>query len=222
MLIARIVKSNSHVDYVGRVLDRIEIGNPPAPEHYRFGQFVFVPSNGRDDATPGAGRNPDSDRPRSSGRTLDAPGAIGIIYNSQLVNPDYDRVGPRLSTPVEMNTVFSPDLLNEQGVLIGVLRVGWIEQKKPHQGIPRAVIPVNSEIVTISQEEMLSFHMNGSDRLSLHYYPHVVTHARQFAQQLLISVLDQIEAACDDRAKPEIALLRSTLNWQLVFQSKSL
>src|SRR5689334_3700517 len=136
MLIARIVKSNSHVDYVGRVLDRIEIGNPPAPEHYRFGQFVFIPSNGRDDAIAGAGRDAGSDKLRSAG-------AIGIIYNSQLVNPDYDRVGPRLSSPVEMNTVFSPDLLNEQGVLIGVLLVGWIEQEQPHQGIPRAVIPVN-------------------------------------------------------------------------------
>jgi len=215
MLIAKIVKSNSHVDYVGKVLDRIEVENPPAPEHYRFGQFVHIPSNGWQGSAGGRNSHgPEAALPHAS--------AVGIIYNSQLVNPDYDRVGPRLSSPAEMNAVFSPDLLNEQGVLIGVLLVGWIEEHQPHQGIPRAVIPVNSDIVAISPDQMLSFHKNRLGGLSLHYYPHVITHARQFAQQLLLSVLDQLEAVCAPSSEPEIAVLRNTLNWQLVFQSPRL
>jgi hypothetical protein len=74
----------------------------------------------------------------------------------------------------------------------------------------------------MSDEEVRAFHVNGGNRLAIHYYPHVMTHARQFGQQLLLSVLDQLEALCADVSSSEIALLRRTLNWQIVFQNKSL
>jgi len=215
MRIGKIVKSNSHVDYVGRVLDKLEADQPPAPEHYRFGQFVSIPPIFR------AG-GPDSAR-SNGGASGGACTTVGIIYNSQLVNPDYERLGPRLSAPVELTTVFSPDLLNEQGILIGVLLVGWQDSSGGwRQGIPRPVLAVNSDIIAMSDEEIRAFHVNGGSRLAIHYYPHVMTHARQFGQQLLLSVLDQLEALCGDVSSSEVALLRRTLNWQLVFQNKSL
>jgi len=212
--IGKIVKSNSHVDYVGRVLDKLEAGSPPDPEHYRFGQFVWIPPILRAFATdPGS----------NGGASVGACTTVGIIYNSQLVNPDYERLGPRLSAPVELTTVFSPDLLNEQGILIGVLLVGWQDADGGwRQGIPRPVLPVNSEIIAMTDEDVRAFHVNGGERLAIHYYPHVMTHARQFGQQLLLSVLDQLEALCGDVSSSEIALLRRTLNWQIVFQNKSL
>lgn len=197
MIIARIVKSNSHVDYIGRVLDRLDSGTPPEPEDYSFGQFVRVPA--------------------------DSLAMVGVIYNSQLINPEYGRLGPRLSSSAEMNAVFSPDLVNEQGVLIGLLLVGWFDQSaKGHQGVPRQVIPVNSEIITMSDTETLSFHAGESGRIALRYYSQIITHARLFAPQLLLVILDQLEALFGDSAEPEITLLRRTLNWQLVFQNKSL
>jgi hypothetical protein len=215
MRIGKIVKSNSHVDYVGRVLDKLEADCPPDPEHYRFGQFVAIPPIPRAGLSLTAGSN--GSGPGGACTT------IGIIYNSQLVNPDYERLGPRLSAPVELTTVFSPDLLNEQGILIGVLLVGWEDQHGGwRQGIPRPVLPVNSDIISMTDEQVRAFHVDGGDRLAIHYYPHVMTHARQFGRQLLLSVLDQLEALCGDVSGSEIALLRRTLNWQIVFQNKSL
>jgi hypothetical protein len=203
MKLAKIVKSNSHVDYVGRVLDRLDTASPPAPEDYRFGRFVAIPA----DAEP-------------VGNTHSC--AVGLIYNSQLVNPDYGQIGPRLSSSAEMNVVFSPDLINEQGVLIGILLVGWIDwQGVVHQGVPLKVIPVNSPVNAMSDAEVLSFHTSRDGRLALHYYPNVMVHARQFAQQLMLTVLDQIEALLGKNSTSEIELLRRTIKWQLVFQSKS-
>jgi len=217
MRIGKIVKSNSHVDYVGRVLDKLEAGSPPDPEHYRFGQFVAIPPIPRAFPTGSAAATANGGGPAGACTT------VGIIYNSQLVNPDYERLGPRLSAPVELTTVFSPDLLNEQGILIGVLLVGWQDAGGGwRQGIPRPVLPVNSEIVAMSDEDVRAFHVNGGERLAIHYYPHVMTHARQFGQQLLLAVLDQLDALCADVSSSEIALLRRTLNWQIVFQNKSL
>ncbi len=217
MLIGKIVKSNSHVDYVGRVLDKLEADRPPDPDHYRFGQFVSIPPIARASTAQSAPASSNGGGPGGACTT------VGIIYNSQLVNPDYERLGPRLSAPVELTTVFSPDLLNEQGILIGVLLVGWEDADAGwRQGIPRPVLPVNSDIIAMSDEDVRAFHVNGGNRLAIHYYPHVMTHARQFGQQLLLSVLDQLEALCGDVSSSEIALLRRTLNWQIVFQNKSL
>lgn len=197
MRIAKIVKSNSHVDYIARVLDRLDSTEPPAHEHYQFGQFVFIPT--------------------------DSLTMVGIIYNSQLINPEYGRLGPRLSSSADMNAVFSPDLVNEQGVLIGLLLVGWMEEDgSSHQGVPRSVIAVNSEVVTMGEDEVREFHTDRNGRLVLRYYSQVITHARQFAPQLLLAALDQLEIIFADSSKSEIAVLRRTLNWQQVFQSKSL
>jgi hypothetical protein len=217
MRIGKIVKSNSHVDYVGRVLDKLEADRPPDPEHYRFGQFVSIPPIPRSGSPNSALVGSNGSGPGGACKT------VGLIYNSQLVNPDYERLGPRLSAPVELTTVFSPDLLNEQGILIGVLLVGWEDADgRWRQGIPRPVLPVNSDIISMTDEQVRAFHVDGGDRLAIHYYPHVMTHARQFGQQLLLSVLDQLEALCGDVSGSEIALLRRTLNWQIVFQNKSL
>src|ERR1041384_8471416 len=131
MRIARIITSNSHVDYIGRVLDKLETAEPPAPEQFQFSQFVAIPTG---------------------------PTAMtGLIYNSQLINPEFGRLGPRLSSSAEMNAVFSPDLVNEQGIFIGLLLVGWTESDGAHQGIPRTVIAVNSDVTTMSDEEVRAF-----------------------------------------------------------------
>src|ERR1044072_9403965 len=100
-----------------------------------------------------------------------------------------------------MNAVFSPDLVNGQGVLIGLLLVGWIEGGICYQGIPRAVIPVNSEVITMSESEVSAFHTDARNRLALRYYAQVITHAHKFAPQLLLAVLDQLEIIFKDSAR---------------------
>ena len=87
MKIAKIVTSNSHLDYVGRVIDSLDSENPPASDDFGFAQFVSVP--------------------------LENESIIGIIHNSMLVNPEYSNYGPRLSPKPELAN-FSPDYINEQ------------------------------------------------------------------------------------------------------------
>lgn len=197
MKIAKIVKSNSHVDYVGRVLDRLDTADVPPLEEYRFARFVTIPS--------------------------ESSTTFGIIYNSQLINPEYGRLGPRLSSSAEMNAVFSPDLLHEQGVLVGILLVGAVDEEgRVRQGVPRAIVPVNSEVFTMSEADVRSFHTGRDGRLGLHYYSQIITHAGALAPQLLLAVLEDLETLFSDTSAAEIQLLRRTLTWQQVFQNKSL
>ena len=62
MKIARIVSSNSHIDYVGRVIDDLDVNDPPGADDYGFAQFVGL--RGEEEI-------------------------LGVIYNSLLVNPEY-------------------------------------------------------------------------------------------------------------------------------------
>src|SRR5574341_1239653 len=137
MLIAKITKSNSHVDYFARVLDSLETSANLSPSDFQFGQFVKI----------------------AVGQTE----VIGVIYNSQLINPEYGNYGPRLSTPAELNVVFSPDYLNEQGVLISILLLGWKDANGNYQDVPRVVLPINSHVETMSDAEVRAFHYDGRD-----------------------------------------------------------
>jgi len=86
MKIARIVSSNSHIDYVGRIIDEFDTNDAPTDDDYGFADFVSIPF--------------DTDKK-----------IFGVIYNSMLMNPEYANFGPRLSPKPELNQ-FSPDFLN--------------------------------------------------------------------------------------------------------------
>lgn len=188
MRIAKIIKSNSHVDYAARVIDALESPAPPPSEAYRFGQFVKV-----------ATRNGE---------------AVGVIYNSLLINPEYGNYGPRLSTPPDLNAVFSPDYLNEQGVLVGILLVGWQTAAGRIHGVPREVLPINADVETMSEDEIRGFHHDRSGTLEIHYYSHILTHAGAFAVQLLTEIVEQLEKLTNDRERARLEVLRRTLTWQ--------
>jgi hypothetical protein len=188
MLIAKIIKSNSHVDYSARVLDSLETSAVLSPDDYQFGQFVKI--------------------------AVGASEVVGAIYNSQLINPEYGNYGPRLSTPSKLNAVFSPDYLNEQGVLISILLLGWKDEGKNHQGVPRVVLPINSHVETMDEAAVLVFHHDGNGALHLAYYPHVATHAGQFAFPLLSAIVDQLDRLANDRDRARLSVLKKSLEWQ--------
>jgi hypothetical protein len=188
MLIAKITKSNSHVDYFARVLDSLETSVNLSPADFQFGQFVKI--------------------------KVGAEEVIGVIYNSQLINPEYGNYGPRLSTPAKLNTVFSPDYLNEQGVLISILLLGWKSGDESRQDTPRVVLPINSHVETMSDDELRAFHYGGSGGLQAHYYSHVMTHAGLFAFQLLSAIVDQLERLADDQDRARLDVLRKALAWR--------
>jgi hypothetical protein len=188
MRIAKIIKSNSHVDYAARVLDSLETPEPPTPAAYCFGQFVKV--------------------------VTERGEAVGVIYNSQLINPEYGNYGPRLSTPPELNSVFSPDYLNEQGVLIGILLLGWKFGETYQHGIPREVVPINANVEQMTDDEIRAFHHTSDGAVEVHYYTHVTTHAGNFAFALLNEVANQLEALTTESERARLSVLRRTLAWQ--------
>ena len=187
--LAKIVKSNSHVDYVGRVIDQLDADEPPTALDYGFAQFVSIP--------------------------LDEVEVIGVIYNSQLANPDYGNFGPRLSPASELS-VLSPDYLNEQGTLVGILLLGYCSASggENRHAVPRRVIPVNQDVYALDAEGVLRFHTGSDRRVQLHYYSQVITHAGAFAVPLIEAIIEQLEPACAAEERQRLCVLKQALVWQ--------
>jgi hypothetical protein len=186
--IAKIVKSNSHVDYVGRIIDRLDVDAPPQAHDYGFAQFVLLPVDERLEV-------------------------FGVIYDTQLLNPEYGQFGPRLSPPADL-AILSPDYLNEQGILAGILLLGWREDGATHMRVPRRVIPVGQDVYRLDEAQTGEFHRDGKGRVGLHYYSQIVAHAGAFAVPLIEAILTQLEAIATPEERQQFCVLKRSLAWQ--------
>jgi hypothetical protein len=191
--IAKIVKSNSHVDYVARVIDELDADAPPAPEEYGFAQFVRMPVRETEEV-------------------------VGVVYDTQLANPDYGSFGPRLSSHADLK-VLSPDFLHEQGVLLGVLLLGWRARVEgggwaAHHGVPRRVVPVGQEVYSLPDGEVFEFHKGAGGAVQLHYFSQALAHAGAFAVPLVEAVIEQLEPACEPAERQRLCVLKKSLVWQ--------
>lgn len=191
MKIATIVSSNSHVDYVARVVDELDASKPPSHDDYGFGKFVSI-------------------------RIEDGSFVVGTVYNSFLMNPDYAQFGPRLSPKPELQS-FSPDFLNEQGCLLGILLLGVLEPGgKAEQGIPSRVIPAGTSVCTLNSEDFASFHFDAAGKISLHYFSHVLSNAGALAMPLVENIIGQLKSweGCSEEDIKRLSVLKRSLAWQ--------
>ena len=187
MNIATIVSSNSHIDYIARIIDAPDAaGSIPDASDHCFGQFVSIEG--------------------------DHENVIGVIYDSRLVNPEYGSFGPRSGPQLARHNA---DFVREEGILIGILLLGTIDRLgKTFHGVPGKIVPVGRHVSKADQELVTAFHTASDGRLHLHYYPQVMTNARQFALPLLNSIIDQVSANCDTAEADRLNVLRQSLVWQ--------
>lgn len=196
MLLGRVVKSNSHVDYVVQVFAPGEVANPPPPEHYAFGQFVRISADG------------------------DRAGLIGVIYDTLLLNPAYGTLGPHLSGEPEL-TAFAPDYLPETATVVGVAVVGYArgsgEQVAYQQGVPPIAGRVGSEVRLLSDDEFETLH-SGEKGIQVKYLPRLGAMRNPAIPELLNGILTSlIENPRLAEKFPEsagtLSVLRSNLDW---------
>lgn len=194
MRLGKVVKSNSHCDYIVQIDDKMDVTHPPQPEDYGFGCFVKLEE--------------------PTGRHW----AVGIIYNSQLFNPLFLNSGPRLAS--EPHPVFTPDLITETRILLGVVLIGTlqkeIENAWGNHGIPTVVVPVNTPVCKMTADEIYQFHLDRNQRPQLRYYSHLIRSGGIFASQLTQQVLtelieSQLFAETDQRA---LEILCKELSWK--------
>lgn len=193
MRLGKVVKSNSHCDYIVEVDDENSRIDSPKPDDFGFGSFVKLDSEERH-------------------------WAVGLVYNSQLFNPMFLNTGPRLSS--EPDPMFTPDLINETRTLLGTVLIGTLKKQNGQSygihGIPRIIVPVNTPVYTMTETEIYHFHLNPNKRPQFCYYSYLLKCGGIFAEQLTQQVLTELIESnfftgADQRA---LTILSKELSWK--------
>jgi hypothetical protein len=197
--IGKIVKSNTHIDYVCQVYGPGEITPSPQPRDYTFGAFVAIQLE-------------ESGGPAGQ--------LVGVIYNTLLMNPDFGNLGPHLSPRQELE-IFTPDYLSETATLVGIIALGWFDvDGSCHQGVPALAATVNTPVYRLEQEELRAFHSDSNGRPSLRYAPLLLGQNNPLVPPLLIHIVDQL-AALFPGQRNQLAVMRNNLAWKSIVQPAS-
>ena len=204
MFIGKIVKSDSHINYVCQIYGPREVELEPTPADYAFGRFVriAVRSEQSDD--------PDLQLGLALGTHHEPKNyAIGVIYDTILLNPAFGSLGPRLSNETQVE-LFSPDYISEKAVLIYVMVLGMMEQRTTQNngaevlsimhGVPLLSLELGSEIETMTDEEVRAFHFfrdaedsEGREYLHMGYLPHIIAQRNSLLPMVTLRIIDQLE-----------------------------
>ncbi len=225
LAIGKIVKSNTHIDYVCQVYCRGECDPLPQPGDYALGTFVSIALEGVAPFGTGDGGTGDGGA-GGGGAEESPPGArrlIGVIYNTLLLNPDFGSLGPRLSQRSDLE-IFSPDYLAETATLVGVITVGWqTESGAYRQGVPGLAATVNNVVHRLDDDDLYAFHANGkadggaNGRICLHYVPVLLSTQSPIVPPLLLNIVDRLRLLFPDQQRP-LAVMRNNLAWKSIVE----
>ena len=204
MVIGKIVKSSSHINYVCQIYGPLEVEVPPHPSDYAFGHFVRVAVRSRLLDESGGRRDTNL-----SSNDEACCYTVGVIYDTILLNPTYGSLGPRLTTEAQVE-VFSPDYLAERAVLVHVIMLGTMEQCRGASGtlktrivhgVPADSLELDSSVEIMTDEEIYLFHLfsdqedaqNHSSSLQLGYLAQLLTQQNSLLPLVVLRILDHLE-----------------------------
>jgi len=226
MFIGKIVKSDSHINYVCQIYGPREVEVEPGPPDYAFGRFVriAVRSSQLDD--------PDTTLDLALGISQEpVTYAIGVIYDTILLNPAFGSLGPRLSNETQVE-LFSPDYISEKAVLIYVMVLGMMELSpspsgspgilSTMHGVPLLSLELGSEIETMTDEEVRAFHFfidaAGPDTqtpyLHMGYLPHIIAQRNSLLPMVALRIIDQLERLFPQNVSL-LSIVKRNFAWRL-------
>lgn len=194
--IGKIVKSNTHVDYVCQINGPGEAAQLPEPDDYSFGTFVSI----------------EMERPTGQAECL-----IGVIYNTLLMNPDFGNLGPRLSPRQELE-VFTPDYLSETSILVGIIAVGWCNAAGRYaQGVPALAATVNNPVQRLTGDALRAFHCDDGGRPCLRYTPLLLGQNNPLVPSLLLTIIDELHNHFPE-SSAQLSVMRNNIAWRSIVQ----
>ncbi|HLJ81361.1 MAG TPA: hypothetical protein VKT52_07750 [Ktedonobacterales bacterium] len=237
LTIGKIVRSESHVRYTCQVYGPGEVAAPPQPSDYAFGSFVRIPLRvGPTHADllelPAL---PAADIALSNGSLSDVvthAWAIGLIYDTILLNPAFGTLGPRLSND-EQVAVFSPDYLMERAVLVSILLLGTMapdstaDMPLVSHGVPPVAPDLGAEVATLPDSAVRAFHSfadgaagPGGPRPYLHmgYLPHAIAQDNPLLPLALLRTIERLERLLPENAAL-LSIVKRNFAWRLKVQT---
>jgi hypothetical protein len=152
--------------------------------------------------------------------------AIGLIYDTILLNPAFGTLGPRLSNDEQVN-LFSPDYISERAVLVSLLLLGSVSlaadgSARVRHGVPPVAPDLGAVVSSMSEAEVRAFHLfadggpPGGAKPYLHmgYLPHAVAQDHPLLPMAMLHTLERLERLCPEHASL-LAIVKRNFAWRL-------
>jgi hypothetical protein len=128
--------------------------------------------------------------------------------------------------------LFSPDYISEKAILIYIMVLGMIEQRpttnggpkilSTMHGVPPLSLELDSEIETMSDEEVRAFHFFGDPTrtddpapyLHMGYLPHIISQRNSLLPMVTLRIIDQLERLFPQNASL-LAIVKRNFAWRL-------
>jgi hypothetical protein len=251
--LGKIVRSESHVRYTCQIFGAGEIAQPPAPSDYAFGAFVRVPLRA-DPPQLGIGAPVATDAFEAPGVTdtvahgwdglaTDNPSAwaIGLLYDTILLNPAFGALGPRLSNDDQV-TLFSPDYLTERAVLVSILLLGVLASPSGttngaaditgaidgatyavSHGVPPLAPDLGAVVSSVTEGELRAFHYFADPAaggaatqpyLHMGYLPHAIAQDNPLLPMAILRTIERLERLFPANAAL-LSIVKRNFAWRL-------
>lgn len=197
LAIGSIVSSNNHIDYTVEIYNETDRNRAPAADECGFGQPVFV---------------------KTTIQEVEHV-MMGVIYDTQLVDPDQGRSGPRLAQRDQPQ--FTPGYVEERtkfaGVaVLGAARVaedGTIES--PSHQMPRWTLAVEDVVEHCPPGVVRSFHTDSDGKLRVEYTDRLLELAGPFGAEVTITLVEQLRDLFPaDKSQGILKVIENRLRWQ--------
>lgn len=195
--IGSIVSSNSHLDYVVEVFKERDCDRPPELHEREFGQPVFIK------------------------KTVDGTeyAVIGVIYDTQLVDPDQGRTGPRLAQDDQAQ--FTPGYIEERTTLAGVALLGTAvitdgrTITDPTHQMPRWTLEVEDTVFHCPDELTVRFH-TVDDQIQLAYIDRLIDIAGDLGAEVIVALINRLRSTLpDDESNQRVLdVIEQNIQWQ--------
>ena len=225
MLIGKIVGSTSHVNYNGQVFTAQEIEVAPRPADFALGRFVRIKIRALSVTAPSG-----THEERTSDEIISY--AIGVIYNTMLLNFAATAGGPHLSS-AEQVEIFSPDARAFRITPVSVLLLGMMKTRRmasgrlhafsQSHGVPPFSLEIGSTIETMP-EEVQAFHLfadkggKAAPYLHLGYLPHMQTQLHSLLPMIILQTIEQLERLFPAHLTL-LAIIKRNFSWKLKIES---
>lgn len=197
LAIGTIINSNSHLDYTVEIYTETDRKRPPEPDECGFGQPVFI---------------------RKQVDETDYL-IMGVIYDTQLVDPDQGRSGPRLAQNDQAQ--FTPGYVEERTTLAGVALLGTAPItadktiESPDHNMPRWTLAVDDEVYQCPSGVVRTFHTTPDGSLQLAYIDRLLDVAGSLGAEVTIALIERLqELFSADAHQRVLNVIERDVRWQ--------
>ena len=227
MIIGKVVKSDSHITYACQVYSAGEVETQPGPADYAFGQFVRAPVRNEAPSLQRPGRNGHITGASAATGQAGTLWAVGVIYDTILLNPAFGSLGPRLSN-AEQIELFSPDYLSERATLVYFSVLGLVKPSggptnwEITHGVPPLALELGCEVETMDAGQVRAFHFfadggepgGAQPYIHMGYLPHLIAQRNSLLPQVTLRIVEQLEQLFPQN-RALLHIVKSNFAWKL-------